>query len=174
MLRWGDKFLDIRKISRLGLLTALALIIFIVELRLPDIAPIAGMKLGLANIITVYAVYTYGGAEAALILYARILLGTLMTGNFSALIFSLSGGTLCLIGMILLKKAIDIKHMWLCSVFGAILHNIGQTAAAVAVMRTLAVISYLPFLMISGCIAGAFTGIAAQLIVSRINKYGKK
>ena len=119
------------------MLTAFALIIFTVELQLPTLAPVPGMKLGLANIITVYAVYSFSAGETA---------------------------------MLLLRRVIDKKHIWVCSILGAVLHNIGQTAAAIVMMQTKTVIAYLPFLLVSGCIAGALTGMAAQLVVSRLNK----
>lgn len=162
--------MKIKRLTELSLLTALALIIFVVELQIPNLSPIAGIKLGLANIITVYAVYCYRWSEAALILLARILLGSLFTSNPSAVIYSLSGGFLCLLGMLLLKKIIPVNHLWLCSVFGAVLHNIGQIAAAVLIMRTTAVLLYLPPLILSGCTAGALTGLAAQLVLKRISK----
>ena len=162
-----------RRLTELSLLTAIALIIFTVELQIPNLSPIAGVKLGLANIITVYAVYRYKWSEAALVLLARILLGAIFASNPSAIIYSLSGGFLCLIGMLLLKKIIPLKHLWLCSVFGAVLHNIGQLIAASLVMRTGTVWVYLPLLVLSGCIAGALTGLAAQLVLVRMNKKGK-
>lgn len=161
--------MKIKRLTELSLLTALALIIFVIELQIPNLSPIAGIKLGLANIITVYAVYRYRWREAALILLARILLGSLFTSNPSAVIYSLSGGFLCLLGMLLLKKIIPVNHLWLCSVFGAVLHNIGQIAAAVSIMRTTAVLLYLPPLILSGCTAGALTGLAAQLVLKRIS-----
>lgn len=162
--------MKIKRLTELSLLTALALIIFVIELQIPNLSPIAGIKLGLANIITVYAVYRYRWSEAALILLARILLSSLFTSNPSAVIYSLSGGFFCLLGMLLLKKIIPVNHLWLCSVFGAVLHNIGQIAAAVLIMRTTAVLLYLPPLILSGCTAGALTGLAAQLVLKRMLK----
>lgn len=160
--------MSIKKLARLSLLTAIALIIFIIEMRIPNLVPIPGIKLGLANIVTVYAMYRYSAKETALIVLARILLGSIFGGNISAIIYSLCGAFFCLIGMMLLRSVIDEKHIWICSIFGAVLHNIGQIAAAVAMMKTTAVLSYLPFLLVSGCIAGAFTGICAQLLTDRL------
>ncbi len=162
--------MKIRKITELSLLTGLALIIFIVELRFPDILHIPGVKLGLSNVITVYAVYKYNACEVFLIVLARVLLGTMFASNFSALIYSFSGAVCCLAGMLLLKRIIPVRWLWLCSIIGAVLHNTGQIAAAIAVMRSFAVISYYPFLIVCGCIAGAFTGICAQLVINRIGK----
>ena len=158
------------RLTGLALLTAAALIIFVVEQQIPNPVPIPGVKLGLANIITVYAVYHYKPHEVLALLLVRIFLGSMFGGTFlgAAMIFSLSGGLLCLGGMLLLKKVLDEKHIWLGSIFGAILHNTGQTAAAVFVMQTTAVIAYFPFLVFTGCIAGAFTGLTAQLITGRV------
>ena len=158
------------RLTRLALLTAFALIIFVIELQIPNPVPIPGMKLGLANIITVYAMYHYRLGETFSVVIIRILLGSILAGGVSALIFSLSGGVLCLLAMALLRRIIDEDHIWVSSIVGAVFHNLGQTAAAVAVMGTWAVISYLPFLMVSGCIAGAFTGLCAQLVIKKMKR----
>lgn len=166
--------MKIKRLTELSLLTALALIIFVIELQIPDLLPIAGVKAGLANIITVYAVYRYKWSEAALVLLARILLGGIFAGNPSAIIYSLAGGGFCLVGMIGLRRIISVKHLWLCSVFGAVLHNVGQLTAASVIMRTGTVWFYFPVLVLSGCIAGALTGLAAQLVLNRTEKNKKK
>ena len=98
--------MKVRKLTELALLTALALIIFIVELRIPNPIPIPGVKLGLANVITVYAVYHYRAKEVFLIVLVRILVGSIFGGNMMALLYSLAGGMLCLAGMLLLRKVI--------------------------------------------------------------------
>ncbi|MGN0633240.1 MAG: Gx transporter family protein, partial [Oscillospiraceae bacterium] len=160
--------MNAKRLTQLALLSTIALIIFVVELRLPNLSPIPGVKLGLANIVTVYAVYHCTAKETSLILLTRIILGAVFSGNMIALLYSLGGGTLCLIGMLLLRKIIDEKHIWICSVMGAVLHNIGQIMVAIIVMKTIAVISYLPFLLVSGCIAGAFTGMCAQILITKV------
>ena len=154
------------KLARLALLTALALIIFIIELRI-DIIPIPGAKLGLANIITVYAVYKYSAKETAMIVFARVLLGSIVGGNVSAIMYSMAGAVFCLTGMLLVKRIVPLKYIWLSSIIGAILHNTGQMIVAVIVMRSFAVLSIYPFLLITGCIAGAFTGLCAQFQINR-------
>lgn len=161
--------MNVKKLTLLALLTALALIIFVVELRIPPVAPIPGLKLGLANIITVFAVYRFSALECALVLLSRILLGSFFAGSMLTMVYSLSGGVLCLLGMLLLRRIIDRHHMWVCSILGAVLHNIGQTAAAVVMMQSRAVIAYLPFLLCSGCVAGLFTGICAQNVINRLD-----
>ena len=164
----------IRRLTELSLLTAAALIIFIVELQIPNPFPIPGIKLGLANIITVYAVYRYRAAEVALIVAVRLILGAVFSGNYFALLYSAAGALLCLAGMLLLKRVIDDDHLWMASVLGAVLHNTGQMAAALIVMRTPQLIAYYPFLLVSGCLAGAFTGLCAQIVIKRLKKAGKE
>jgi heptaprenyl diphosphate synthase len=159
--------MNTKKLTKLSLLTAIALILFIVELRLPNLSPISGVKLGLANVVTVYAVYQYKPSEVAMMLLVRILLGAIFSGNMVSLLYSLAGGVLCLVGMLLLKKIIPEKYMCIASIFGAILHNTGQIAMAVVLMGSLSVVAYYPILLLSGCIAGFFTGITAQYINNR-------
>lgn len=164
----------LRRLTELSLLTAVALIIFVIELQIPNISPIAGVKLGLANIITVFGVYKYRAGEIALVLLARILLGSIFSSNPSAILYSLAGGMLCLLGMLLLKRIIPENHLWICSVLGAALHNIGQIFAAFLIMGMPSVFMYLPFLLVGGCVAGALTGLCAQILVKRLGKKGKE
>ncbi|MBQ1507412.1 MAG: Gx transporter family protein [Ruminococcus sp.] len=158
-----------RRIAELGVLTALALIIFVVELQIPNPFSIPGIKLGLANIVTVYAVYKYKAWEAASVAAVRIMLGSVFAGNVSALLYSAAGSALCVAGMVILKRFIGERYLWLSSVFGAVLHNTGQILAALIILQTPQIIAYYPFLIVSGCLAGFFTGLCAQLVVKRLN-----
>lgn len=159
-----------KRLTELSLLTAAALIVFIIELRLPNLSPVQGVKLGLANIFTVYAVYRFSGKEVLLMVLTRVFLGAVFSSNFSALIYSLSGALMCLAGMLLLKRIIPQEYIWLCSIFGAVFHNTGQIAAAVIIMRSFAVAVYFPILIVSGCIAGAFTGFSAGFVLKRLDR----
>lgn len=167
------KILKVRRLTELALLTALALIIFIVEMRIPNLAPIPGVKLGLANIITVFAVYRYKAAETAMIVVCRVVLGAFFGGSMLTLLYSLAGAMLCLAGMLLLKRVIPEKQIWICSVFGAVLHNVGQLAVA-CIIAGAGMLAYFPFLLTAGCIAGAFTGGCAQLVILRNRKNGRQ
>ena len=163
----------VRRLTELSVLTAVALIIFVIELQIPNPFPIPGIKLGLSNIITVYAVYHYRVHEVAAVVAVRLMLGAVFSGNFMALIYSASGAALCLIGMLLLRRWIDEKHLWIASVLGAVLHNTGQMAAALIVMQTPQLILYYPFLLVSGCLAGLFTGLCAQFVTLRLKNWKK-
>ena len=129
------KKMSVQKLMQLSLLTAIALIIFVVELRIPNLLPIPGVKLGLANIITVYAIYRYSKSEVLLILTARIILGSIFSGNMMSIAYSLVGGFCCFLGMILLKKMIAEDYLWLASIGGAIFHNVGQIIIAIMLDR---------------------------------------
>lgn len=160
----------VRRLTELAVLTAAALIIFVVELQIPNPFPIPGIKLGLANVITVYAVYHYKAHEVFAVIAVRLLLGAVFNGNFLALIYSAAGAVLCLLGMLLLRRWIDESHLWIASVFGAVLHNTGQMAAALLLMQTPQLLLYYPFLLVSGCLAGTFTGLCAQFVSKRLKR----
>lgn len=159
--------MNAKKLTQLAMLTGVALIIFVIELQIPNPFPIPGIKLGLANIITVYAIYRFRAGEVMMIVFCRIFLAAVFSGNMMALVYSFSGSVLCLAGMLLLRRIIDKNHIWLASVFGAVLHNVGQITIAVLIMG-MGVLVYLPFLLVSGCLAGAFTGACVQLIIYRM------
>lgn len=140
---------------------------YVIELQLPSPVPVPGVKLGLANIFTLFAIYRFKPREAAMLVLVRVFLGCLFGGNMTALIFSYAGAALCMAGMLLLKRFLKTDLIWLISIIGAVLHNIGQLLAASAVLGSFAVFGYMPVLLISGCVSGCFTGIAAQLIINR-------
>ena len=151
-----------------ALLTTVALTIFMLEAQVPVPVPVPGIKLGLANIVTLYAVFAIGAADALGILLCRVVVGAFFAGQLMTLIYSLTGGLLCWIVCCLLRNVMDDRQIWLCSILGAMAHNIGQMAAAVAVTQTPKLLVYLPVLMVSGIIAGAFTGLAARFLLERM------
>lgn len=163
-MRWTTK-----QLSLMALLTAIALAIHVAEAQIPAPIPVPGVKLGLANIVTVYAVFTMGPGPALMILVARILLGSLFSGVMS-LFYSLAGGLLCFAVMLLLRRVLSKKQIWVASVVGAVFHNIGQILVAIVVTGTPAIVSYLPILLLSGIAAGLFTGVAAQYLIHRLGK----
>ena len=104
--------LTTRKLTRMALLTAIALTIFMVEAQIPALVPVPGVKLGLANIVTVFAVYTMGSKEGALILAARIFLGAVFAGNFSTIFYSAAGGACAILVTIGLKRILTHSQLW--------------------------------------------------------------
>ncbi len=157
---------SIKRLVMLSLLTTMALTIFVIEAQLPDLVPlIPGVKLGLANVITLVVLVEYRARDAAAVLLMRIILGSMFTGQVISMLYSLSGGLLCFLGMALLCKLLHKKHLWFVSIIGAILHNTGQILMAMLVMQTTQVLVYFPFLLLAGCITGLFTGfVAIQLV----------
>ena len=160
------------RVARLALLTAIALTIFLVEAQLPA-APIPGVKLGLANIVTVYAVFALGPRYALMVLCARVFLGAVFSGQMMTLLYSGVGGLLSWLALCLLCRLLDRKQMWLASPVAGMCHNVGQLLVAAGVMRTWAVLAYLPYLVIAGVVAGLFTGVAAQVLDGRLEKLRK-
>ena len=160
--------MNTKRLTFCALLTAIALTIFMVEAQIPLPAPIPGLKLGLANIVTVYAMFALGPRDTLLILISRVFLGSLFAGG-STLPYSMAGGLLCYLCMLLLRKLLTMKQLWGCGAIGAIFHNIGQIGVAIAIAKTPQLIMYLPILLLTGVIAGTFTGFAAQFLVNRLD-----
>lgn len=102
-----------------------------------------------------------------MILLARIFLAAIFAGQAAALFYSLAGGLCCLAGMLLLKRVLPLRRLWLTSIVGAVLHNAGQIAAAILILGTSSVAAYFPILALTGAIAGAFTGLIAQHLLLR-------
>lgn len=159
-----------RRLTLLALLTAIALTIFMAEAQLPPILPIPGVKLGLANIVTVYAMFALGPGDAMMILLCRVFLGSVFSGQMMTLFYSLAGGVLSWLVMLLLRRVLTLRQMWLCSPIAGIFHNLGQLLAAVVLMGTWTVLAYLPYLIIAGAISGIFTGLCAQFLLARLKK----
>ena len=160
-----------KRLTRDAMLAGVALIIFTIEAQIPPLTSIPGIKMGLANIITVYAAFAIGPADAAIILATRVLLGSVIAGNMSTLMYSAAGGLLCLAAMLGLRRMLTSSQLWVASVIGAAAHNVGQIAVAVAVTGTPALLAYLPVLLMSGMIAGLFTGLCAQALVKRLKNH---
>ena len=161
--------METRKISYMGLLIALALVLSYVEAQIPAFVAIPGIKVGLANIVVVFALYKFGVKVALLISIFRVLLASLMFGSVLSLAYSAAGSFLSLLGMIILKK-IKLFSCVAVSVVGGVLHNIGQILTACFVLETNVVVYYLPFLILSGTIAGVVVGLVAALVLKRLDK----
>lgn len=159
-----------KRLAFLALLTAIALTIFMIEAQLPPLVPIQGVKLGLANIVTVYAVFVLGPRDALMITFVRVFLGSVFSGQMMTFLYSISGGLLAWAAMSLLRHVLTRKQLWLASPAAGVCHNIGQLLAAAAVMKTWAVFAWLPVLLLSGVITGVFTGLCAQFLTSRLEK----
>ena len=158
-----------KKLTLMALLTAIALTIFMIEAQIPPVVPLPDVKLGLANIITVFAVFALGPREAASILFCRIFLGAVFAGNFSTIFYSAAGGTLAILATILLRKVLTNKQLWVAGAIGAVAHSVGQVGMAIFITGTPGIIVYLPPLICISIATGCFTGLCAQFLVNRGN-----
>lgn len=149
-----------------GLLTAVAFVLGYVESLLPFSVGIPGVKIGLANIVTLYALYRLGMRRALGILLARILLSVITFGSMSALLYSLGGGLLSILVMQLFKKCDKFSVIGV-GIAGGVVHNVGQVTVA-SLMLGNALYGYLPVLLVSGSIAGAVVGVASAGLVKRL------
>lgn len=162
--------MNIRKTVLAALLACMALGIYALESIIPPIVPVPGVKLGLANTVTLVALYALGRRSAFAVLAVRILLCALLFGQPMSFLFSLAGGVLCYAAMCIAARFLDRSQMWAVSIFGAFFHNLGQIAVAIAVTSQLAVAYYFLFLIISSVITGAFTGFCALYCLKLIEK----
>ena len=158
-----------KRLTLLALLTAIALTIFMIEAQIPALVPIPGIKLGLANIVTVFAVFALGPKDAVLILAARIFLGAVFAGNFSTIFYSAAGGAFAILVTIGLRRVLTNKQLWVAGALGAVAHSIGQMAMAVLLTGTPGLIAYLPVMLAVSLVTGTFTGLCAQFLVTRGN-----
>lgn len=159
-----------KKIAYLGLLTALAMILSFVESQIPALVAIPGIKVGLPNIAIVFILYKIGAKQAVAVSFVRVFLVSLLFGNLQIMTFSMAGAFLSMLGMILLKKT-EWFSVITVSIVGGILHNVGQIIAACIWTQTAEVVLYLPVLLISGLLTGGLIGLAAGLMVKRLEKW---
>ncbi len=157
-----------RRLAVISVTVAAAMLLSYVEHLLPAPVPIAGVKLGLANIATVFALYTLGAGPAVAVSLVRVFLSALLFGNALALLYSLAGAVAALAVMMLLKRCGLFSAVGV-SVAGGVFHNVAQIFVAAAVMRTEAlIVFYLPWLLICGVASGAVIGVASGVLVKRL------
>ena len=155
-----------KKLCLLGLLSAIALTIFMLEAQLPPLLPMPGVKIGLANIVTVFTVFVLGAKEGAAVLAVRVFLGAVFAGNFSTIFYSAAGGVCAIVVTILLKKVLKLNQLFVAGALGAVAHSIGQMAAAIVISGTPELAVYLPVMIGISVVTGLFTGLCAQFLVN--------
>ena len=159
-----------KKLCFMAVLTAIALTIFMIENQLPSTVPIPGIKLGIANIITLTAMAILGRKEAGAILAARIIMGAIFAGSPSTFIYSAAGGILAYIVMCVTIGLFKENQLWIVSALAAIAHNAGQLGACALIVKTPGIFAYAPILAASGVITGVFTGFAAIYLIRAVKK----
>ena len=156
-----------RMVALTGVFIALALVLSYLEGLIPVFAAVPGVKLGIANIVTMLALYKLGVKPAIVISAGRIVLSGILFGNLYVIVYSLAGATLSICVMIILKK-VKLFSIVGVSVAGAVAHNAGQIIVAVFLMENVNIMYYLPVLIISGVAAGIVVGILTVYIIRNI------
>ena len=156
-----------KKIAVLALAIALAMILSFVESQIPAFVAIPGVKIGLANIAVVFVLYKLGWKEAVLISLVRVVMVSMLFGTLVSLFYSVAGAVLSLTGMVLLKKT-GLFSTVAVSVTGGVLHNVCQILMACLLLETNVIVYYLPFLILSGVIAGVVIGVVSAIMVNRV------
>lgn len=157
------------RVAYFGVFTALALIFSYVETLIPINFGIPGIKLGLANLIIIIALYKMSVKEAYMLSVVRVVLAGFIFGNLFSIIYSLAGGLLSLTVMTLLKKT-DKFSLFGISMAGGVFHNVGQLIVAIIVMENLNIAYYMPVLLISGLITGFMIGLVSGEMLKRLSK----
>lgn len=165
--------MNVHTLANCALLTATAMILSYVESQIPIPFPVPGMKLGLANYAIIVVLYLYGWKEALLVSFMRIVLTGLLFGNLMSISFSLAGGLLSLIVMIVLKKFKILPVMGV-SMIGGVMHNLGQILVAMTVVQTTKILYYFAILMVTGAITGLLIGYAGRLSLKILRKASDK
>lgn len=158
-----------RKVSVGAMLVALAMIFSYVESLIPVNLGVPGIKLGVANLVTVTGLYLLDPVEVLLVVILRVLLTGFMFGNGMSILYSLAGGILSFLVMLLLKRIRGFSMIGV-SIAGGVSHNIGQIAVAMCVLENTKLIYYLPVLMIAGTVTGILIGIVSQKILPAVSR----
>lgn len=158
-----------KKIPYYGLFAALAILMGYVELMIPIPVPIPGVKLGLANVIVILAMYYMDTKGAFFISLIRVLLSGLLFAGMAGLLYSLAGAMLSFLVMALLKKTGKCSIIGV-SLAGGVFHNIGQIIVAAMVVENVRMAYYLPFLLVSGVVTGILIGIVAKTALGYLKR----
>jgi heptaprenyl diphosphate synthase len=156
-----------KKLTTLAITVSLALILSFIESRIPAFVAIPGIKVGLANIAVIFTLYKLGAKEAVGVSIIRVLLVSMLFGSPVSMLYSIAGAVLSLTVMIILKKLTPLNEITV-SVCGGVMHNIGQICMASIMLSTNVVIYYLPFLLLSGIIAGVAVGVVSGLLIKKV------
>ena len=155
------------RVAYFGVFSALALIFSYVESLIPFSIGIPGVKLGLANLIIVIALYKMPLSQVYLLCVVKVLLSGFLFGNYFSILYSLAGGLLSLSVMAVLKKTGEFSVAGI-SIAGGVFHNIGQLIVAMFVVETFQVVYYIPVLLIAGLLTGFLIGITAKEMLKRL------
>ena len=158
-----------KRLVMLSVIVAVGMVLSYIEARMPPFVAIPGVKLGLANTATVFALYMLGVSDAALVSILRVTLSSMLFGSTLSLFYSLVGALFSFAIMLVCRYALRFSPIGV-SALGGVFHNLGQTVTAAIVLKSLGVFFYFPVLIISGILAGVLIGTVSGMIVKRLEK----
>lgn len=161
--------MNTRRVAYQGLLIALAFVFSYIEFLIPVNIGVPGAKLGLANLVIIVAMYTLNERDAFILSMIRIVLVGFTFANLASMLYSLAGGILSYVAMVIAKRTQKLSITGV-SVLGGVFHNVGQIIMAIWVVKTASLVYYLPVLMVSGIVAGVAIGILGGMVTKRLKK----
>lgn len=156
-----------KRLTTMAVTVAVAMMLSFIESRIPPFVAVPGVKMGLANIAVIFALYKLGVWQAVAVSLVRVILVASLFGSPISMLYSISGAVLSLAAMALIKKLPHLSEVGV-SVVGGVMHNIGQIAMASVIMETAVIILYLPTLLLSGTLAGIAVGVVSALLVRKV------
>lgn len=156
------------RIAFLGMFIAIAMVLSYVESLIPLSFAVPGIKLGLANMVTIIVIFKMRVADAWIVAIVRVILSSILFGNMTVMLYSLAGAFASLMVMTIFRR-INFFSMVGVSILGAVCHNAGQIATAAWLLRNSSIFYYIPALMVSGCIAGVCIGIAGAAVIRNVH-----
>ena len=159
--------MNTKKLTTLAITVTLAMALSFLESQIPPLVAIPGVKLGLANIAVIFALYRFGAREAAAVSALRVFLVALLFGSFVSALYSIAGAILSFAVMLLLRRFKVFSEVGM-SVAGGVCHNVGQIAVACVLLETNVILYYLPFLLLSGTVAGVGVGVLSALLIRKL------
>ena len=161
-MRWYTK-----KITTLAITVTLAMVLSFIESQIPPFVAIPGVKVGLANIAVIFALYRFGWREAVIVSALRVLLVGLLFGSFVSTLYSIAGAVLSMTVMLTVRRIPSFSEVGV-SVLGGVSHNVGQIVMASILLETDVVLYYLPVLLLSGTLAGIAVGAAGAVLLKKL------
>ena len=159
--------MNTKKLTTLAITVTLAMALSFLESQIPPLVAVPGVKLGLANIAVIFALYRFGAREAAAVSALRVFLVALLFGSFVSALYSIAGAILSFFVMLLLRRLKIFSEVGV-SVAGGVCHNVGQIAVACVLLETNVILYYLPFLLLSGTVAGVGVGVLSALLIRKL------
>lgn len=165
--------MNVRKLTKMALLTAAALILGYIDSLIPLVPSVPGIKLGLSNLVLLYAIFYMSPLETALLMLLKVGLSSLLFGNAVGALYSLAGGVLSVAVMLLLHRSKSVSVITV-STFGGILHIIGQLLIGMMLIGFQPMLVYAPWLLISGLVTGILLGVCARGVFYGIERYERR